>query len=843
MRRGLVIAVVISCAAGLSCATRFEPLEPGAPFDVRLAPDEEVLLDGSGSFDPEGEELGFSWRQVSGPAVELAGADTPWPRFIPRAPGRYEFELVVSAPPPGGAATLAGEPSRLAVNVLPPNRPPVIQIETDLRAEPGQWAALDGGRVTDPDGDAVDFEWRQVAGDSVEMRPADGRARRVLVRAPEAGEYEFELTARDAFGAVSRARLRLVVAPNDRPPVAIARLAERDHALGRHYPVRLTDWPHPTGGVNSRPEAAARVRTREADRAVEVTLDATASRDADADDLTFLWKQTAGPHVRTLYPDGEKGLALVSFDAPREGLYGFRLVVSDGVLDSEPVDVEVAVGSRREMPVSRADDTFAAEEGPGVDATATGLRACAGEDVFAEVGTEAKLSGSAEFTPPGRGEPPLPLYSWRQVSGPRVGSFRVPSMAESARPGFVPEEPGVCVFALTVSEEGVRWSAPDLVVVTVLAANRDPWVIAPERVTARAGYLVRIAASCGDPDGDRVEVGWRAVSGEEEGLWLDAAGPVAIVRAPDEGEGLIECIVRDARGGEARARVRVEGRPGGRPPVASVSAPAEGRPGKPVVLDGTGSFDPEGETLEYRWSVRGGPIAKLEDGDRPRARFRPSGPGRYEFGLVVGAGGRASSPAVVSVDVRGTKNAGVLEVAPVRRRVGVGRPIVLHAPAARGRDVSWRQIEGPEPAGPADLPRPTVDGRAVFRPERPGRYAFRLEAPDGTPHSRTVRFVASTANARPVVTASAEVSGDAAVVLDAKGSFDPDGDPLRFRWRRLEGPSLDLAGPAGSAPRLRLVGIPPGRYAVRLVVTDGERVARSDVITFTVPGAEGHDSG
>ena len=45
MRRGLVIAVVISCAAGLSCATRFEPLEPGAPFDVRLAPDEEVLLD------------------------------------------------------------------------------------------------------------------------------------------------------------------------------------------------------------------------------------------------------------------------------------------------------------------------------------------------------------------------------------------------------------------------------------------------------------------------------------------------------------------------------------------------------------------------------------------------------------------------------------------------------------------------------------------------------------------------------------------------------------------------------------------------------------------------------
>jgi hypothetical protein len=822
---------------------RFEPLDPGAPFDVRLAPDEEVVLDGSGSFDPEGEEVDFSWRQVSGPAVKLADADTPWPRFVPRAPGRYEFELVVSAPPPGGAAALSGEPSRLVVNVLPPNRPPVVEIDTDLRAEPGQWAALDGGRVTDPDGDAVDFEWRQVAGGPVGMRPAHGRARHVLVRAAEAGKYEFELIARDAFGAVSRARLRLVVAPNDRPPVAIARLAERDHALGRHHPVRLTDWPHPAGGVNSRPEAAARVRTRKVDRTVEVTLDATASRDADADDLAFLWKQTGGPHVRTLYPDADKGLALVSFDAPREGLYSFWLVVSDGVLESEPVEVEVAVGSGREAPVAAADDTLAATAPAGMDGAATGLRACAGEDVFAEVGTEVRLSGSAEFTLPGRGEPPRPLYSWRQVSGPRVGSFRVPSMAESARPRFVPEEPGVCVFSLTVSEEGVRWSAPDLVVVTVLAANRDPWVIAPERVTARAGYLVRIAASCGDPDGDKVEVVWRAVSGGKEGLWLDSTGPVAIVRAPDEGDGVIECVVRDARGGAARARVRVEARPGGRPPVASVTTPAEVRPGEAVVLDGTGSFDPEGETLEYRWSVRGGHIAKLERDDRPRARFRPSAPGRYEFGLVVGAGGRASSPAVARVDVRETTGSGMLEVAPVRRRVGVGRPVVLHAPAARGRDMSWRQIEGPRPTAAAELWCPTRGARAVLRPGWPGRHAFRLEAPDGTPLSRTVRFVASTANARPVVSARAEVSGDATVVLDAKGSFDPDGDPLRFRWRRLEGPSLDLDGPAGSASRLRLVGVPPGRYAVRLVVTDGERVARSEVISFTVPAPEGHDSG
>ena len=63
----------------------------------------EVVLDGSGSSDPDGgpSPLGFAWTQTAGPAVTLTGANTAQARFTPTATGTYSFRLVVS----DGAAT------------------------------------------------------------------------------------------------------------------------------------------------------------------------------------------------------------------------------------------------------------------------------------------------------------------------------------------------------------------------------------------------------------------------------------------------------------------------------------------------------------------------------------------------------------------------------------------------------------------------------------------------------------------------------------------------------------------------------------------------------------------
>ena len=96
------------------------------------------------------------------------------------------------------------------------------------------------------------------------------------------------------------------------------------------------------------------------DGAVTVTLDGTASWDADDDPLTFAWTQIEGPLVALDLSDP----AHPAFTAPLPGggglaaenqVVAFRLVVSDGTNASAPSDVRITVLK----PFAPANDAFA----------------------------------------------------------------------------------------------------------------------------------------------------------------------------------------------------------------------------------------------------------------------------------------------------------------------------------------------------------------------------------------------------------------------------------------------------------------------------------------------------
>jgi hypothetical protein len=96
---GCAIAALLTQPAIGSDSTAVEPVaDAGLP---RYAAQDPVVLDGTGSYDPDNSgTLGYTWRQISGPLVEIGEADTASPTISSFVQTdeiqECEFELVVS---------------------------------------------------------------------------------------------------------------------------------------------------------------------------------------------------------------------------------------------------------------------------------------------------------------------------------------------------------------------------------------------------------------------------------------------------------------------------------------------------------------------------------------------------------------------------------------------------------------------------------------------------------------------------------------------------------------------------------------------------------------------------
>jgi hypothetical protein len=122
-----------------------------------------VQLDGTGSHDPDGSPLTYSWTQAAGPAVTLSSATAAQPTFTaPSVAGTLRFALVVND------GVLNSIPDTVAVTVVV-HQPPVAVAGPDQAVPVGASVQLNGSGSYDPDGHPLTYSWTQTAGPAVTL--------------------------------------------------------------------------------------------------------------------------------------------------------------------------------------------------------------------------------------------------------------------------------------------------------------------------------------------------------------------------------------------------------------------------------------------------------------------------------------------------------------------------------------------------------------------------------------------------------------------------------------------------------------------------------------------------
>jgi len=166
-----------------------------------------------------------------------------------------------------------------------------------------------------------------------------------------------------------------------------------------------------------------------------ITLDGSGSSDTDGDSLSYNWSFVSTPLGNSqalLYSTSMTPM----FNASATGIYVTKLIINDGIVDSDEDIVQVKVVSENSGPICDA-----------------------GPDQIITTGTLVTLDGSGSTDVNGD-----PLnYSWDFYSKPE-GSNAILSNPHTVRPTFIPDIDGSYTFQLIVSDAFLM-STPDLIYV------------------------------------------------------------------------------------------------------------------------------------------------------------------------------------------------------------------------------------------------------------------------------------------------------------------------------------------------------------------------------------------
>ena len=783
----------------------------------------EIVLDGSGSSDPDGDPITFTWTQSSGPAVTIRSDNADGSRVVvtePSTPGTVVIELRVEDDQ-GGAST-----DSVSIVYSAPNTAPVADAGPDQtnQAGDGVFTFLDGSGSSDPDGDTLSYEWRQVSGPTVPVTVVSSDGSRIRVgdvsEADVPATVVFRLTVRDGNGGTATDEVSITY-PENQPPTADA------------GPDQTTSLP-----------AAGQTAT-------PVVLSAVAT-DPERRPVSYSWVQLSGPAVTIT--DVTPNSRQVSLSTPETaGTVVIELTVTDDANNTATDTVSVTYDP-------------APNTAPSVDASDDQMLI----GVFSGSGTPQSATVSATASDPD-GDPLA--FTWTQLSGPATTLVTSADAAgTSTRTYSQPASAGTVVYEVSVSDG--RGGVETDTVSVVWQDNTAPTSTAPATQPAEGvvpGTSVPIdLGTITDPDGQPVTVSVVQVSGPAVTISGGTTRTPSFTAPDVSGTVVVEVTLSDGVSTTVRT-ITI--------PVTVNSAPTaeagadrtlrDVAPGTEVVLDGTGSSDPDGDTLSYAWRQVSGPSVTLVGADTAQPRFTYPAQARPRLGvveaakgakapvdpkgqpadtlvfeLVVSDGTLTSSPDTVSIVIN-TNLAPTAEAGEVQEVFGLGSGDTVQLDGTGSSDPDgdaltylWSVTTGSATLSDATAARPTLTYTGDGDDGEDERVELSLVVNDGSADSApdTVAVVFRD-NRAPTANAGADIGpfdAGQTVTLNGGASTDPDDDALTYRWTQVSGPSVNLSGPNSASPTFVAPDVDGDTALVfSLEVSDG-RASSTDTVSVSV---------
>ena len=471
--------------------------------------------------------------------------------------------------------------------------------------------------------------------------------------------------------------------------------------------------------------------------------------------------------------------------------------------------------------------------------------AVAGPDSSAFIGRAVAIDGSGSFDP----DNDTLSYHWAFADKPQ-GSMAQLSGEETAACSFTPDRHGQYVLDL-IAGDGFCESPADRVIVTT--QNRPPLAQAGVDKLVHVGDTIALDAGLSsDPDNDSI-VGWQWALTKPDGSTAQLATSDARSTAftiDKKGEYRISLKVFDGIDWSVADETVITAE--NRCPVAEAGSDRLALVGNAAQVDGSGSFDSDGDALTYGWRLVDKPLRSTAgiSGETNRScSITPDRRGDYVLELVVRDGACASTADRVIVS---TENRPPVALAGEDKLGHVGDTIALDAGASSDPDndtlTGWQwEFVQPLPAG--SLAQLTTPAAAItcFTIDRQGEYRLSLKVFDGLAWSQADEVIVSTDNRCPVADAGDNQTARAGQVvhLDGRGSRDPDNDRITYHWalNAPQGSTAAFDNASSAAPKFT-PGV-NGRYVAVLIVNDGICDSQPGRVTITTvntcPAADAGD--